>query len=118
MLKLTDKFVLDPAPTLPLVGWIENPGPWMEAVNEPAVPEFVTVTVCVTGPGVSVEFDAETEGVTVRIGPLPVGGVGLPVPGVWLPSVMLSNTMKFATPPKSTDWATPLNETPCGFQQL
>ena len=118
MLKLTDKFAVDPEPPMvPPVGWIENaPGPWMEAVNEPACPEFVTVTRCVTGPGVRVEVDALTEGVTVRFGPLV--GVGLPLPGVWLPIVMLSNPIPFVAPLKSTDRATPLKETPRESQQL
>lgn len=84
MLKLTDKLVVDPGPPIvPLVGWIEkgrgaHPGTrreapaQIEAVKEPAAPEFVTVTICVTGPGVSVEVDPETKGVTVSTGP--VGG--------------------------------------------
>src|SRR5579872_6539371 len=38
--------------------------------------------------------------------------------GVTLPTVMLSNAMKFAAPLKSTDLATPLNGTPTGVQQL
>jgi len=38
--------------------------------------------------------------------------------GIWLPSVILSNPIPFATPPKFTDFAVPLKETPLVLQQL